>query len=1450
MASSVGPRLIGMESESARPLHGDLSRKNSVMWKSRELQSFVSVFAQLLGSSRRPNARRRFRQCPNVESLEIRQLLSADFQLLQDLNNVPYNSSPEHFVKVGATTFFEANGSELWKTDGTEAGTVRVKAFPEAYEHPWLGDMIDGNGILYFAAKEPTTGAAIWKSDGTEAGTQVVKSMSFGWSGLPNRLSFFDNQLFFFARNTDVSFPASKLWKSDGTPEGTAPVSSSNPAPNGYSPLDSQAVRFKGSVYHSLKGPAYSNFRGGLLKTDGSGTTTVRVLSQPQNLILRNNSLYFTTKDTDGNVGLWKSDGSRDGTVQIKQFTPDNFPRLSAVANFTQVNNSLYFTLQFESGHIELWKTDSSSSGTVKVKDIDSDARLLELANSNGMLHFSTTTRYGDSQIWKSDGTEAGTVPVPNPSQGVVPGFPAHLTDVNGTLLFSATTPAEGTELWKLNANGEPVLLKDLNPAIYQQESSNPSQFTMMNGELYFVASDRLHGQQLWKTNGLPGGTERLTSVADGGIDATVIAAGNGRLYFKTKRGDQLWSSDGTIDGTHFVKRFDIPTNVTGTGFGPRRMLNVEGTLFYIATDFSASGWQLWKSDGTEAGTVIVRDSAATLTSVERNVAPVNINGVVYFVAYDDAHGGELWKSDGSSVGTVMVKDGFPGVDGSQPNQLTNVGGTLYFSAYDSQYRWRLWKSDGTANGTVLVNNTVDRFGESPQHLLDHKGTLFYAAYGSDTLLGVWASDGTPEGTKPVNADRNYNFYSGTQLLSAGEFVYFRADLAGYGTELWRTDGTDAGTKMVKDIRPGADSSAPLLLADINGVLYFSADDGVGGRELWKSDGTEAGTVVAFDFTGDGTSSNPSAVAIIVDRVIVAAGNAANGRELFVEDRNSAPTDITLSAASIVENSALGTAIGTFSTVDPDAANTHGYALVAGEGDADNDSFTIVGNMLQTSGSLNFEAKSSHTIRVRTTDQGNRFAEHVFTVSVTNINEAPIAVRLSAGAETLADFIKTSSPVKIADVLIDDDDLGTNVLSLSGADATYFSLVGRQLFLKAGTVLNRQTKPTYSYSIRVDDATVGNSPDASISTQLTITDSYTTINAPGSETSLQRPVIRWTPVGGAAKYYVWIRNSSTNVHAYLIATATTASYTPSSSLGIGKYVVWVRPVGPSGEKAGWSSPYSFRVTTPVSFQPPRAQQSTPKPSLRWDSVPGATKYDLWIDNVSARQSQAVRVSDLRGTSWTSANDLPMGSYRAWVRGSDVSGTAARWSDPVNFMVLPTVEQIGPLTSTFDMTPEFRWVAVPGASTYNVVVRNANTNVVLINESVTSGSTFSPSSSLPVGRYVWNVYAVSSAGFRSPGATTAEFFAGGRPTVLSPLSTTSQRTPQFSWSNVDGAVSYSLFVTRLDVMTTGLINVVGLTSTTYTPSTPLPAGTFRVWARAISSTGALSPWSISSDFSIV
>src|SRR4051812_13608992 len=83
----------------------------------------------------------------------------------------------------------------------------------------------------------------------------------------------------------------------------------------------------------------------------------------------------------------------------------------------------------------------------------------------------------------------------------------------------------------------------------------------------------------------------------------------------------------------------------------------------------------------------------------------VTINQVVYFSAEDASNGRELWRSDGTAAGTTIVKDISPGVAGSNPSNLINVGGTLFFSANNATSGIELWKSNGTATGTVLVRD-------------------------------------------------------------------------------------------------------------------------------------------------------------------------------------------------------------------------------------------------------------------------------------------------------------------------------------------------------------------------------------------------------------------------------------------------------------------------------------------------------------------------------------------------------------------------------------------------------------------------------------------------------------------------------------------------------------------------------------------------------------------------
>ncbi|MBA4192738.1 MAG: hypothetical protein C0467_32635, partial [Planctomycetaceae bacterium] len=82
-----------------------------------------------------------------------------------------------------------------------------------------------------------------------------------------------------------------------------------------------------------------------------------------------------------------------------------------------------------------------------------------------------------------------------------------------------------------------------------------------------------------------------------------------------------------------------------------------------------------------------------------------NVNGTLFFSAFDGTNGYELWKSDGTAAGTVLVKDINSGASSSYPTNLTNVNGTLFFSADDGTNGIELWRSDGTAAGTVLVTD-------------------------------------------------------------------------------------------------------------------------------------------------------------------------------------------------------------------------------------------------------------------------------------------------------------------------------------------------------------------------------------------------------------------------------------------------------------------------------------------------------------------------------------------------------------------------------------------------------------------------------------------------------------------------------------------------------------------------------------------------------------------------
>jgi len=174
----------------------------------------------------------------------------------------------------------------------------------------------------------------------------------------------------------------------------------------------------------------------------------------------------------------------------------------------------------------------------------------------------------------------------------------------------------------------------------------------------------------------------------------------------------------------------------------------VNGALFFSADD-GIHGGELWKTDGTTAGTVLVHDTNPG-PSRGNNGRLTNVNGVLFFNADDGTHGYELWKSDGTTAGTVLVKDIVSGPSGSNLEWFTNVGGTLFFTAEIDGLgpESELWKSDGTETGTLSVHVFTTTQEDDPgeyeaaiSSLTYFNGTIFFAADDPDTGSELWAYD-------------------------------------------------------------------------------------------------------------------------------------------------------------------------------------------------------------------------------------------------------------------------------------------------------------------------------------------------------------------------------------------------------------------------------------------------------------------------------------------------------------------------------------------------------------------------------------------------------------------------------------------------------------------------------------------------------------------------------------
>lgn len=324
----------------------------------------------------------------------------------------------------------------------------------------------------------------------------------------------------------------------------------------------------------------------------------------------------------------------------------------------------------------------------------------------------------------------------------------------------------------------------------------------------------------------------------------------NGTLFFAAENvadtATQLWKTDGTNAGTVMIT--ELPGGANGLGIS--EIVNVNGILFFSA--FIKSTYkdrQLWKSDGTNAGTVLLKIPNPGNNGYLFNLTAVN--NTLFFSASDPSNGQELWKSDGSPGGTTMVTDLYPGSTGGVDGTwYCNINGTLFFQGSDATHSWELYKSDGTAGGTTHIECT-GVCGNNPKELINANGIVYYYAQEPNSGSGweIWRSDGTSGGTYMIKdiypgfGNSSITAYYG-YLTNVNGIVYFKADDGVTGQELWKTDGTSSGTVKVKDISATTVGSVPKDLKNVNGTLYFNATDDILGNTVWKSDGTDAGTLM------------------------------------------------------------------------------------------------------------------------------------------------------------------------------------------------------------------------------------------------------------------------------------------------------------------------------------------------------------------------------------------------------------------------------------------------------------------------------------------------------------------------------------------------------------------------------------------------------------------------------
>lgn len=363
-----------------------------------------------------------------------------------------------------------------------------------------------------------------------------------------------------------------------------------------------------------------------------------------------------------------------------------------------------------------------------------------------------------------------------------------------------------------------------------------------LGDDLFYIAGDILNGGRLalYKTDGSVGGGILVSDyhqANDWIVAYPMTIVMDNVLYFIGNdgvNGFELFRTDGTDAGTYLVKDINPGTaSIILLTTSSQYFAKLNGYIYFGAAD-PVHGAELWRSDGTEAGTQLVADIDPTTPSIPNQGSnPAYLftyNNAVYFSAYRPVDGRELWKTDGTQAGTVLVKDIAAG-DGS-PSHFVSYNGSLYFTAYYPNQDYTLYKSDGTANGTFALkqpnNGGPAMLTDKPAVLF--KGKLFFSASNQAGERSIWYTDGTSGGTVSLSGGSSmFNSYA-ENLLATTDYLYFTAtNDVNFG--VYRTSGLANQMNLLTDTDFNANTLHQLFL--VNQCLLVRGDKSTSGEEIY-----------------------------------------------------------------------------------------------------------------------------------------------------------------------------------------------------------------------------------------------------------------------------------------------------------------------------------------------------------------------------------------------------------------------------------------------------------------------------------------------------------------------------------------------------------------------------------------------------------------------------------------